>query len=921
MNAITKKLLCVFLCLLFIFTALPTGTFLANAQITNVTSTNEIILSSQTDWIAFAAEGTALEGITVKLGADIDADGELLPTLFSEFSGTFDGQGYTIRNFEATDALISLHATGNVTIQNLTVEDGNVSGTRKSGVGLLFGDFSGAGTLNVQNCSLSASVTAFNELQGGIHVGGIIGSLSLENDASARFEHLNLNLTVENTTEGTDFSWYGTGGIIGIFEPIGRPELTLRSINLEGSVTAGLKTTVGGFIGTVFSADADADLYTGGTIQISNCQTTTSISSSAKPDLGVGGLIGAFGISEKYAGDNCIFDGTLSIDNCLIGGEISQSYLADQVYACGGVIGSLGYGDAKIRVDHSLITTSFPSNALSSSNGRGAGLILGYSCNLTKSSLSINNTVTTITEPHHLINAVGVKSAKNDATAFYPWLTLNGKNLGAQKTEASVFPAFPNDTTRYYIAAVSDHSILSVSEQSAQDMIEKSNDGFLTRIRGQISILGVQDNVADGALLTSDDKYSIRFIALSALDVLPNAKITVIVKDAATQVAFKKYTAHCDAYDVLLAYRDNGELLKSYRASDFSAKKFYALILRNIHAGSGYTFEITPEFTNEDGTTVLGETLSVTYNEHGQYLPTQNWLDVDPLPSLTPTVRVLSSNALAHAAANAGEGGISSSERLQYLADAFLFYEPDFIGMQEMQEQNSVNGRPYNMQTELLSLIGHEYAMVDFSDKVSPKYHWTPMFYRSDRWTPIESNIDTDIVNEMHRWQWAVYQSKENPGVRFIHVNLHLTPARPEEYQEVSREVAALTQKYPDTPIAVSGDYNANLGSDGYHPSTFQALIGSTKLQNAIYLTKDHEAGVSTCSNRTALLDTVCVEEQIDHFMLTSNTAAVKKHRVIRNVPMGQASDHYAVYVDVVYRSEFYSPGSLIDWNFGTVIS
>jgi len=485
-------------------------------------------------------------------------------------------------------------------------------------------------------------------------------------------------------------------------------------------------------------------------------------------------------------------------------------------------------------------------------------------------------------------------------------------------TEKAVLPAIPDTTDWYYAPAFSDGSVQTVSEEAASQMIKKDETGFLTRIRGQISAIGIQDNVADGAQLNSGDIYAIRLIATSPLT-LSDTKFNVIIKDAVTQAVLQNYTELATSYDKLFAYHDDGSLMREYTPSDFGASKFFALTVDKVLAGRGYTFEITPEFKGEDGITVTGETISFTYNQNGQILAEKNSLDVLPLPQTSPTIRVLSSNALAHAAPNAGEGGVNSATRLQYLADCFLFYQPDFIGMQEMQEQNSANNLPYNMQTKLLTLIGSEYSMVDFSDKVSLSKHWTPMFYRTDRWTVIESGIQTEVVNDMHRWQWAVYRSKTDPNLIFIHVNLHLTPVRPQEYAELSQEVVALSKKYPDAPIAVSGDHNINLGTQGNHPSTFDTLIGQSTLRNSVYLTENNEALISTCSERTSLLDQIWLEAQIDHIMVTKDTAKVLKHRVIRNVPMGKASDHYAIYADIVQDLGIRSNGSESDWESGTV--
>ena len=104
----------------------------------------EFVINNVDDWNYFAAftaknNKYEWEGKTVKLGANIDAQGATLPTLFAAHNtrALFDGQGYSIKNVGTvaspnTAALFSAD-TGNVgfkgDIQNLTLNNVIVSGS------------------------------------------------------------------------------------------------------------------------------------------------------------------------------------------------------------------------------------------------------------------------------------------------------------------------------------------------------------------------------------------------------------------------------------------------------------------------------------------------------------------------------------------------------------------------------------------------------------------------------------------------------------------------------------------------------------------------------------------------------------------------------------------------------------------------
>ena len=81
-------------------------------------SKSEFLISNLSDWNNIASSSENFEGKTVKLTQDIDAGGAELPTLFENFAGTFDGQGYTIKNFTATNAIIARKTLSGVVINS-----------------------------------------------------------------------------------------------------------------------------------------------------------------------------------------------------------------------------------------------------------------------------------------------------------------------------------------------------------------------------------------------------------------------------------------------------------------------------------------------------------------------------------------------------------------------------------------------------------------------------------------------------------------------------------------------------------------------------------------------------------------------------------------------------------------------------------
>lgn len=1030
-----RKLLSLGLVTIMLVTMLPMGIFTASAL--DYTQ-SEFTIASASDWNDLASATQNFAGKTVKLTRDFNANGATLESLFDTFSGTFDGQGYTISNFTATDALIAKQTTAGAVIKNLNVQ-GTVSGSADTGVGMLVGSHDGTGSLTISDVTVNGTVNST-----GTHAGGVIGVLTLKEKNVATLANVTANVTVNNTKSVATNQMSGTGGVIGIYEPIGKPTLTVSGINLTGSVSS--KASVGGVIGAVFTTKAvgsttpyDNDdswgngisdpnnsyagndktyylgitadeLYTGGTITVANVQSTLALSTNVVTEMvGAGGVVGTFGGFKRYHGDNFAFDGTLDINNCAIGGSIKNTSGASHPVGVGGILGAMSYSHAKVSVKHCVITASFPQNSLTGTKGEGAGLILGASGCQAMSSLDVNNCVTT-SESFALIGSILAKAGGGNKITG-AWLVLNNKNL----TETAMPYNFLDEDAKYhmatngasgypwtYSASVTDTSVLTVSTDVAAAMVKTNAKGYVYRVGGQITSLAVQDNAPDGATLTSGDTYAIRFIGLTHVEKVTSAKITVIVRNTETGKAFKRYNSYCKIYDALNAYDVNGAKLSYYKATDFGAKKFLALTIGNIPAGTAYTFEFTPSYTTSNGVLVTGETVSISYDQNGQYVKAKEAFDVSPL-ILVPSIRVMSSNIMTEdprwyncdnkrndtgeaynshwdfgndpkyypvfcpdpdtctddtcnknecAVANCtdpdckfttdlknylGSGkcyqmymrddrngenlgrinkvagtGLSPEQRIAEMAKIYMAYEPDFIGLQEVNGSASVHnsvltsteysfpGEPTKtMQNVLKSYMGSNYDYVAF-DVPSDQRHYTPIMYRTDKWTVTDTYIALDTGCEMHRWQWARFESIENSKYSVIVLNLHGHTSScgkyAEFYEAVNAEIKRLEELYPESTIVTTGDYN--LQADSEHLAT---MVAGTQVKNSMNLTTNDDSYAGA----------------IDHVFASRNHAIVEQFRVVSNAAgLSRATDHPSVFADIRLEPTP-NTGAMMDWNVG----
>ena len=911
MKAWTKKALALLLILVMLVAMIPFGMI----SVSGLDYTkSEFSIASVDDWNDIAAYAAAnpsarFTGKTIKLAKDVDFGGATIPTLFANnFEGTFDGQGYTLSNFNTEYGAVIANVTnaGSV-IKNVKI-NGTVAyntyhtdGTNGWQVfaGMLVNRMD-AGTITDVSVAGSLTSNAYN-------VGAVAGLVALGDGVSVTIQNVNVSATVHNTRSKLSTAWHNAGGVVGGVESFTQTaSLLIKNVNMSGSVTRD-SGPAGGIIGAIFDRDSsNIPLYMGGTITVENCHVTGTVASAtAGAGQGVGGIVGAFGAFKRESSDYYAFDGTLNISNCAVMGTLKNTNTTStEPLAVGGIIGSASYGHATVNVDHCLVAATFPSQSLTATNGKGAGTILGAAASQTMFSLNVNNCVSTASGA-----MVGHSIAKEGQSAA--WFSLNGK----AQTSVSAGNSFG---AWLYTNGITDSSVVTVSASAASSMIKKNDAGFVTRVGGQITALAVQDNVEDGATLSPSDTFAIRFIGISHVSNVASAKMTVVVRDAVTGEAYKKYEKACNLYDALNAYNVNGQNLKYYKAADFGANKFLALTIGGIPAGTvDYTFDFTPSYTTASGLVVTAETVSITYDKNGQYVYEKASFDALDLPS-APSVRVMSSNILVVDMKHTDYTGYLTDheQRLKNMATIYNFYQPDFVGLQEVSDSPQVNDMDCfdgvkTMQSVLMSYMNTNYKYVDFSDKLGSNSHFTPIIYNSAKWTPTAHDYDTtnscrNVNCTMHRWQWALFQSVEDVNETVIVMNLHgPTQAHGEAmggkdifFNEVNAKLKELSSLYPNATITITGDYNERADS-----TYLSMMIDGVKIQNTCNLTGNQE------------------KSDIDHVFVSEELSSTQQFRVVDNFTVRRCSDHKAVFADILLEKVYVpTPGSAMDWEDGMMI-
>ena len=180
---------------------------------------NTLLLNTAGQLSSFATAvngGNTFSGTNVALGADIDLNNmNWTPagTSTDAFKGTFDGQGYTIRNLKISgldnSTIVGLFGRLNGTVRNLVIDGADISHTSdgNGGIGVVAGSIYNTGL--IENVTVRNANIAGNRWTGGI-VGYIYGSVK---DCSV--SNIEITLIPDKLT-GNDDNGDKAGGIVGM---------------------------------------------------------------------------------------------------------------------------------------------------------------------------------------------------------------------------------------------------------------------------------------------------------------------------------------------------------------------------------------------------------------------------------------------------------------------------------------------------------------------------------------------------------------------------------------------------------------------------------------------------------------------------------------------------------------------------------
>ncbi len=230
-------------------------------------------ISAEELWTALSANED------VSLAGDVDLAGYDW-TQVATYSGTFNGNGYSILNY--TDDLPMFAALDGATVRDLTFENANVTNTSEYYIAVLAGQTSKTQNVNViDNVTVYGSVTAASS---SYYVGGIIGA---DNAYSSEISNC--------TNYANIFGGQSVGGIAGY---------TVREAKISGCKNYGEisgSLLVGGIVGFVALDEANDTLVA----TISDCSNFANVTATG---MGVpqfvgsnGGIVGNVGRSSGKA--------------------------------------------------------------------------------------------------------------------------------------------------------------------------------------------------------------------------------------------------------------------------------------------------------------------------------------------------------------------------------------------------------------------------------------------------------------------------------------------------------------------------------------------------------------------------------------------------------------------------------------------
>ena len=398
----------------------------------------EIEFASELAWLAAAVNGTLPEnsrstvpakdfaGKRFRLTQNIDLGGkEWTPIGDSEhiFKGTFDGQGYVVKNLVITgnNSNVGLFGvTHDGEIKNFTVENAKVSG--RLNVGVVAGQ-------PYTSKYTDITVRGHVEVNGMAYVGGVGGKNAYADWTNVKVEADDNSYVKANSVEnGTAYRTY-VGGVVGFNGEGGHKFSNITSnINVEGSTC-----DVGGLFGIAHYGNKFENCVCTGNVTITTDEAENAIE--------MGGIAGVW----HNGGENVV------LTNCSFSGELTTTYIEGVDFYYGGLVGApySATGNGKLIIDGKQYVASVAQlqAALDAATGE-TSIYLGY--NIVGDVTVVQKQGVKITlegEGKKFNGQIKVHSNSN----YYADAALTIKNVNFETSAASVnvIEALENGSQRY----------------------------------------------------------------------------------------------------------------------------------------------------------------------------------------------------------------------------------------------------------------------------------------------------------------------------------------------------------------------------------------------------------------------------------------------------------------------------------------
>ena len=340
-------------------TKMPSLNVVAGIPITNCTELQNMQNDLTADYIILNNIDCS-ETSTWNAGAGFDPVGTFDPSSVLTFSGSLNGNGYTItgltinRPTEDYVGLFGYLRMNGKTISNLNFVNPTISG--KKSVGIVAGQGDTGGTFSIADIAITGgSITATS-----YYVGGVIGQIMTASNSTNTINLSNITAEINITANNS-----GIGGVVGYTGAKG----IIENVHANGIISGG-PTYVGGVAGRMQWGS------------LNNSSASVNISATGTY---TGGLVGGAGFNNSIPISNSYATGDVAGASNYVGGlvggmnwgDISNSYATGNVtngtgtFRTGGLVGGFWANAGKT----SSITNSYATGNVTSAGSRLGGLL------------------------------------------------------------------------------------------------------------------------------------------------------------------------------------------------------------------------------------------------------------------------------------------------------------------------------------------------------------------------------------------------------------------------------------------------------------------------------------------------------------------------------------------------------------------